>query len=68
MNGNSESSMLTVTGSAALSSVSLGSVSVVGGRPVVETVTLSSAAGDGGALVALSSADPVTVPPTPAVQ
>jgi hypothetical protein len=45
-----------------LSSLSLASNSVVGGSSVVGTVTLSDLAGPGGAVVSLSSGDPVSVP------
>jgi hypothetical protein len=62
LNGNSESSMLTVTAGGALASISLSADSVVGGNTVAGTVTLTGAAEVGGALVALSSTDPATVP------
>jgi trimeric autotransporter adhesin len=60
---SSQSPMLTVTGqSVALSSISLSSSSVVGGKSVTGTATLTAAAPAGGAAVLLSGADPVTVP------
>lgn len=61
-NGTSQSPTLTVTGAAALSSIAFSSRVVIGGNPVVGTVTLSSAASGAGAVVSLSSSDPVTVP------
>lgn len=63
LNGARESSMLTVTAGATLASIALSADSVIGGNAVTGTVRLSEAAGPGGALVVLSSADPVAVPP-----
>jgi hypothetical protein len=64
LNGkSSQSPMLTVTaGTVLLSSISLSASSVVGGDSVTGTVTLTAAAPPGGAVVLLSSGDPVTVP------
>lgn len=60
---SSQSPMLTVTGqSVALSSISLSPPSVVGGKSVTGTATLTAAAPAGGAAVSLSGADPVSVP------
>jgi hypothetical protein len=42
-------------------------VSVVGGNPVTGTVTLSSAAPSGGAVISLSGSDPVILPAPPTV-
>ena len=64
-NGTSgQSAALTVTRGAALSSIALSAPAVVGGSTVNATATLTAAAPAGGAVVSLSSADPVTVPPS----
>ena len=63
-NGTGQSPMLTVTGASALASLTLSAPTIVGGNPVVGTVTLSNPAPSGGAVVALSGGDPVTVPTT----
>jgi hypothetical protein len=64
--GSRQSPTLIVTAGApvTLSSISLSMASVVGGNPVIGTVTLSAAAPAGGAMVSLSGGDPVTVPAT----
>jgi hypothetical protein len=64
LNGSSsQSSTLTVTARpVALSSISLGASSVVGGDSVTGTVALTAAAPAGGAVVSLSGGDPVSVP------
>jgi len=65
LNGSSgQSPTLTVTRAAALSSITLSASTVVGGSLVTGTATLTAAAPAGGAVVSLSSADPVTVPPS----
>jgi hypothetical protein len=65
LNGSSsQSPMLTVIGQIAVLSISLNTASVVGGNPVTGTVSLTAAAPAGGAAVALSATDPVTVPAT----
>ena len=61
-NTSTLSPMLTVVPAAALSAISLSSSFVVGGETVTGTVTLSGAAPPGGAAVALSAGDPLTVP------
>jgi hypothetical protein len=66
--GSSKSATLTVTTVAAPSfSISLNPTSVVGGNPVTGTVTLSSGAPAGGAVVTLSGGDPVILPTPPTV-
>lgn len=63
--GDTSSAVLTVTTApATLSSLSLNPTSVAGGVAVIGTVTLNTAAPDGGAVVALSSSNPTvaTVP------
>jgi len=68
-NGSSrQSPALNVTGSAALSSITLSGQTVVGGNAVNATATLTAPAPAGGAVVSLSSADPVTVPPSVTVE
>ena len=65
LNGRSgQSPTLTVTAAqhVALASISLSASSVVGGNTVTGTVALSGAAPAGGAVVALSGGDPITVP------
>jgi hypothetical protein len=63
MNGStSQSPALTVTARATLAAISVASPSVVGGEAVNGTVTLSGAAPPGGAVVALSGNDPLTLP------
>ena len=62
--GSGQSPALTVTPSAALSSIALSAQTVVGGNTLNATATLTAAAPAGGAVVLLSSADPVTVPPS----
>ena len=65
LNGSTgQTPALTVTPAAALSSISLSAASVVGGTSVTGTATLTTAAPAGGAVVTLSSADPLTVPPS----
>jgi len=65
LNGSSgQSPALTVTRGAALASLTLSAPTVVGGSTVNATATLTAAAPAGGAVVSLSSADPVTVPPS----
>jgi hypothetical protein len=66
LNGSSrQSPALTVTARfVALSSISLSTSSVVGGNSLTGTATLTAAAPAGGAVVSLSSADPVAVPAT----
>jgi hypothetical protein len=65
MNGSSrQSPALTVTRGATLSAITLSASTVAGGATVTGTATLSAAAPAGGAVVALSSGDPVTVPPS----
>lgn len=64
LNGTSESSRLTVTAVSALGSLGLSSDAVVGGTSVTGTVRMNDAPGPGGALVALTTADPARVPPT----
>jgi hypothetical protein len=64
LNGSSsQSGPLTVAAtSVALSSISLSTSTVVGGDTVTGTATLTAAAPTGGAVVSLSSDDPVNVP------
>ena len=62
--GSSQSPSLTVTRGAALASITLTASTVVGGSTVNATATLTAPAPSGGAVVSLSSADPVTVPPS----
>lgn len=57
-----QSATLTVMASSAVASLSLDAASVVGGEQVKATVSLTAAAQAGGAVVALSGGDPVTVP------
>jgi hypothetical protein len=65
LNGSSgQSPAFTVTRGATLSSIALSASTVVGGGIVNATATLSGPAPAGGAMVSLSSADPVTVPPS----
>lgn len=64
MDGASVSALLTVTVGPVLSSVGVSVPSVVGGNSVVGTVTLSGIASNGGVRVALSAADPLSVPAT----
>ncbi len=65
LNGSSsQSPMLTVIGQIAVLSISLNTASVVGGNLVTGTVSLTAAAPAGGAAVALSAGDPVSVPAT----
>jgi hypothetical protein len=65
LNGSTgQTPALTVTPAAALSSISLSASTVVGGNSVTGTATLTAAAPAGGAVVALSGGDPVTVPPS----
>ncbi len=62
LNGaSSQSSAFTVV-RIAVSLISFSAPSVVGGETVTGTVTLTAAAAAGGAVVALSAGDPVTVP------
>jgi hypothetical protein len=61
---SSQSPVLTVSGRAALASITMASTSVVGGDAVIGTATLSAAAPAGGAVVTLSGSDPVTLPPS----
>jgi hypothetical protein len=61
-NGTGQSPALTVIGAPVLASLTLGSSTVMGGSPVVGTVTLASPAPSSGVVVALSGNDPVTVP------
>ncbi|HWF85112.1 MAG TPA: hypothetical protein VG222_09705, partial [Vicinamibacterales bacterium] len=60
--GGSQSSTVTVTSGIALSSITLSVTSVVGGNSVTGTAVLTAPAPAGGAIVALSGGDPVTVP------
>jgi hypothetical protein len=62
--GSSQSPALTVTRAAALASLTLSAPTVVGGQTLNAAATLTAGAPAGGAVVSLSSADPVTVPPT----
>jgi trimeric autotransporter adhesin len=63
LNGSSsQSPALTVTTRVTLAAITLASPSVVGGDAVNGTVTLSGAAPAGGAVVALSGSDPLTLP------
>jgi trimeric autotransporter adhesin len=63
LGGSQSSATLTVAAPAVvLSSLALSASNVTGGNPVSGIVTLSGAAPAGGALVALSGADPATVP------
>jgi len=62
--GSGQSPALTVTRGAALASITLSAATVVGGNTVNATAALTAAAPDGGAVISLSSADPVTVPPS----
>jgi len=62
LNGNQQTASLTVGSSVKLASLSLSAANVIGGQPVTGTVTLTSAAPSGGAVVALTGNDPVTVP------
>jgi hypothetical protein len=62
-----QSSSLTVTPGAAVSSLSLSASSIVGGNSVIGTVGLTAAAPAGGASVSLSGGDPATVPASVAV-
>jgi len=64
LNGSrGQSPTLTVTAErVALASISVGASSVVGGHTVSGAVTLTAAAPAGGAVVSLSSADPIMVP------
>jgi hypothetical protein len=57
-----QSPVLTVTTQVLLSSLSIGSSNVVGGSQAIVTATLTGAAPTGGAVVTLSSGDPITVP------
>jgi hypothetical protein len=62
-NGSSrQSPVLTVFRSAALASISLSASTIVGGNSVTATVSLTSAAPAGGALVSLSATEPLLVP------
>jgi hypothetical protein len=64
LNGSSKQSpVLTVTAGPTLSSMSLGTSSVVGGNTLNGTVTLSGPAPTGGAVVSLSGSDPVVTVP-----
>jgi len=56
------STTLNVTANVAISAISLSAQSVIGGGSIVGGVTLTGAAPPGGALVALSAGDPLTVP------
>lgn len=56
-----QSSSLTVTAGAAVSSLTLSASSIVGGNSVTGTVGLTAAAPAGGAVVSLSGTDPVNV-------
>ena len=63
LSGSQSSATLTVAAPAVvLSSLSLSASNVTGGNPLTGIVTLSSAAPAGGAMIALSGADPATVP------
>ena len=57
-----QSPMFTVTGRPALSAIALSASTVVGGGAVTGTAVLTAAAPAGGALVSLSSGDPVLAP------
>ena len=60
-----QSQMLTVSAqTAALRSITLAAPTVVGGLTIAATATLTSNAPAGGATIQLTSADPVSVPPT----
>lgn len=60
---NGHSPMLTVTARpVTLASIALSAASVAGGGQVIGNVTLSGAAPAGGAVVSLSSVDPISVP------
>jgi hypothetical protein len=64
LGGTQSTATITVTAPQATALVmSLSATSVVGGNPVTGTVILGSPAPAGGAVVTLSGADPVTVPP-----
>jgi hypothetical protein len=68
LNGTTKQSpTLTVTTTLALSSISLSPASVVGGSGTTGTATLTGTAPTGGAVVALTGADPATVPPSVSV-
>jgi len=62
MGGSSQSAPLTVTSGVALSAITLSITTVVGGDSVIGTVVLTAPAPAGGAVVALSGGDPITVP------
>jgi hypothetical protein len=65
VNGSSQTSpSLNVTTGVGMSSLTLSAASVVGGNSVTGTATLNGAAPDGGAVVALTGGDPVTVAAT----
>jgi hypothetical protein len=61
--GSRQSTTITVTAAVVLSTISLGASTVVGGNTVLGTAVLNGPAPSGGAVVTLSSGDPITVPP-----
>ena len=60
--GSSQSAPLTVSSGVALSAITLSIQTVIGGDSVVGTAVLTAPAPGGGAVVALSANDPLTVP------
>jgi hypothetical protein len=60
--GSSRSAPVTVASGVVLSSITLSAASVVGGTSLTGTAILTATAPAGGAVVALSGGDPVTVP------
>jgi hypothetical protein len=62
LNGNQQSASLTVGNPVKLASLSLSVATIIGGQQVTGTVTLTGMAPSGGAVVALTGGDPVTVP------
>jgi hypothetical protein len=62
LNGSRGQSPTFTVSAMALSSISLSAASVLGGNSVTGTVTLTAAAPAGGAVVSLSSGDPIIVP------
>ena len=61
-NSSSQSPLLTVTHAEAISAISLSTSTVIGGGFVTATAILTGAAPAGGAAVALSATDPLSVP------
>jgi len=64
LNGSTQSSTITVTSGVALASLTVNTTSIIGGSSATGTATLTGPAPADGAVVTLTSSDPVSVPAT----